>query len=194
MSAEQLLGVVQQQDEKIQELTQQVEWFKRQIFGRKSERLVAEEDPSQLHLGEVLAGVSTAASELPRQAVPAYTRRLAHRDATAEAESLPFFDDSRVPVHTMQVLSPEIAALRPDQYEVISEKVTYRLCQRPGSYTVIKYVRPVVKRLDTQAISCSPPPVGRNRVEPRGCELRGWAVGGQVCVSFAAVAAASAPG
>jgi hypothetical protein len=60
----------------------------------------------------------------------------------------------------MQVLSPEIAALRPDQYEVISEKVTYRLCQRPGSYTVIKYVRPVVKRLDTQAISCSPPPLG----------------------------------
>ena len=160
MNADQLRGVVQQQDEKIQALTQQLEWFKRQIFGRKSERFIAE-DPSQLHLGGVLAGVS-AASEPPRQAVPAHTRRTPQRDAAAdaEAESLPFFDESRVPVHTMQVLSPEIAALRPDQYEVIAEKVTYRLCQQPGAYSVIKYVRPVVKRLDTQAISCSPPPLG----------------------------------
>src|SRR5688500_9201101 len=123
MSAEQLLGVVQQQDERIQALTQQVGWFKRQIFGRKSERFIAEQDPSQLHLGEVLPDVS-ATSEPPRQAVPAHTRRAPQRDvaADADAESLPFFDESRVPVHTMQVLSPEIAALRPDQYEVIGEK------------------------------------------------------------------------
>jgi hypothetical protein len=56
MSADQLRGVVHQQDEKFQALTQQLEWFKRQIFGRKSERFIAE-DPSQLHLGGVLAGV-----------------------------------------------------------------------------------------------------------------------------------------
>jgi len=159
MSSEQLRGVVQQQDEKIQALTQQLEWFKRQIFGRKSERFIAESDPSQLHLGGALADVSVVSAPL-RQAVPAHTRRAPQRDAAADAESLPFFDESRVPVHTMQVLSPEIAALRADQYEVIGEKVTYRLCQQPGSYTVIKYVRPVVKRLDTQAISCSPPPLG----------------------------------
>lgn len=168
LSAEQLRGLVQQQDGAIQSLQEQVdglkhqlEWFKRQIFGRKSERFLAEEDPSQLHLGSVLGGV-VAASEPARQAVPAHTRRAPQRDAAADAdaESLPFFDESRVPVHTMQVLSPEIAALREDQYEVIAEKVTYRLCQQPGAYTVIKYVRPVVKRLDTQAISCSPPPLG----------------------------------
>ena len=42
--------------------------------------------------------------------------------------------------------------LSPDQYTVIGEKVTYRLAQRPGSYMVLKYNRPVIKRLDTQAI------------------------------------------
>src|SRR5262245_57708978 len=81
MSAEQLRGVVQQQDEKIQALTQQVEWFKRQIFGRKSERFIAEEDPSQLHLGGVLTGVN-ATSEPSRQAVAGHTRRAPQSDAT----------------------------------------------------------------------------------------------------------------
>lgn len=160
MSAEQLRVVVQQQQEKIQALSQQLEWFKRQIFGRKSERFIAQSDPSQLHLGAAVLAEVNVASEPPRRAVPAHTRGVKQRDAAVDAESLPFFDESRLPVHTMQVLSPEIAALRPDQYEVIGEKVTYRLCQQPGAYTVIKYVRPVVKRLDTQVISCSPPPLG----------------------------------
>jgi transposase len=50
--------------------------------------------------------------------------------------------------------------LKPDQYEVIGEKVTHRLAQRPGSYVVLKYVRPLIKRKDTQALSCPPAPVG----------------------------------
>jgi transposase len=34
------------------------------------------------------------------------------------------------------------------------------LAQRPGSYVVLKYVRPLIKRRDTQQISCSPAPQG----------------------------------
>lgn len=60
------------------------------------------------------------------------------RDASAnDAESLPFFDESRVPVETIEVMEPEVAALSADQYEVIGQKVSYRLPQRPGSYLVI---------------------------------------------------------
>ena len=33
--------------------------------------------------------------------------------------------------------------LTADQYEVIGEKVSHRLAQRPGSYVILKYVRPV---------------------------------------------------
>ena len=36
-------------------------------------------------------------------------------------------------------------SLSPDQYEVIGEKVTYRIAQRPGAYHVLKIRRPVVK-------------------------------------------------
>lgn len=152
-------ATIQSQQHHIDALKHQLEWFKRQVFGRKSERLAIEADPSQLHLGEVLMPVETA-SAAPRRGVPAHTRRVAQRDAANEAESLPFFDEARVPVETIEVYEPEIAALSPDEYEVIGQKVSYRLAQRPGSYMVLKYVRPLIKRRDTQALSCAPAPLG----------------------------------
>jgi transposase len=63
-------------------------------------------------------------------------------------------------VHTIEVLSPEAQGLAPEQYEVIGEKVSHRLAQRPGSFVVLKYVRPVIKRRDTQTLHCAPAPVG----------------------------------
>jgi len=55
-------------------------------------------------------------------------------------------------VETIAIPNPHTAGLSPDEYEVISQKVTYRLAQRPGSYVVLKYVRDVVKVKATQAI------------------------------------------
>jgi transposase len=167
LNAAQLAMLMQSKDATIQTLEgrvaalqQQIEWFKRQIFGSKSERFAAEPNPQQLHLGETLAAAIDPTAE--RRTVPAHTRRVPKRDAAAkeEAEALPFFDETRVPVETIEVLTPEVAALSPDQYEVIGEKVSYRLAQRPGSYLVIKYVRPVIKRKDTDAISAAPAPLG----------------------------------
>jgi transposase len=43
----------------------------------------------------------------------------------------------------------------------MGEKVTYRIAQRPGAYVILKYVRPVIKHKDTEALSCPPaPPAG----------------------------------
>ena len=166
LNAAQLAGLVHTQATTIQTLQQQVdglkhqlEWFKRQMFGSKSERFAPEADPSQLPLVAVLAPAEPPPA--PKQIVPAHTRRLVQRDAAVnDAESLPFFDESRVPVETIEVLEPAVAALSADQYEVIGQKVSYRLAQRPGSYLVIKYVRPVIKRRDTQAIHCASAPLG----------------------------------
>lgn len=166
MSAEQLVVLVQTKDatirtqqQQIDGLKRQLEWFKRQMLGQKSERFV-EADPRQLALGEMLLSVESRAPA-PRQAVSAHTRPVRQTDAAvAEAESLPFFDESRVTIETFEVYEPEIAALSPSEYEVIGEKVSYRLAQRPSSYFVLKYVRPVIKRRDTQAVSCAPAPAG----------------------------------
>jgi len=155
-------AAVDQLKQHIQTLEHQLEWFKRQLFGSKSERFAAMTDPQQLHLGQVLG------QELPvppqtgagEQQVPSHTRRKPRSDFADDGANALFFDESKVPVQTIEVPNPEVKDLRPDQYEVIGEKTSHRLAQRPGSYVVLKYVRPVVKRVDTQTLHCAPAPVG----------------------------------
>ncbi|HKA52095.1 MAG TPA: IS66 family transposase [Candidatus Binatia bacterium] len=66
--------------------------------------------------------------------------------------------DSSVPVEVIVVPNPTIAGLAEDEYEVVGEKVSYRLAQRPGAYVILKYVRQVIKRKETGALSCPPAP------------------------------------
>ncbi|EQD75831.1 transposase, partial [mine drainage metagenome] len=80
-------------------LKHQLDWFKRQLFGQKSERFAPLPDPTQLHLGEMMPLPATPAAE-PQRAVPAHTRRIAQRDLAADSEAVPFFDEARVPVET----------------------------------------------------------------------------------------------
>jgi hypothetical protein len=54
-SREDLIDLVLSSNERMEELEQQLRWFKQQLFGRKSERQIPEPDPSQLCLGESLA-------------------------------------------------------------------------------------------------------------------------------------------
>ncbi len=157
LSSTQLTALVHSQAQTITALTHQLEWFKRQVFGNKSERFAPELDPTQMHLGEVLP-VPAALPE-SRKSVPAHMRRVPTTDL-AQAEAVPFFDESRVPVETITVIDAAMKELAPDTFEVIDEKVTYRLAQRPGSYVVLKYVRPLIKRRATQTLLCAPAPAG----------------------------------
>ena len=156
--------VIDQHRQQIQTLERQIEWFKRQLFGSKSERFAPMPDAQQLHLGQVLG------QDLPvppssegggqQQQVSSHTRRRPRSDMADDGASAPFFDDSKVPVLTIEVPNPETKELSPDQYEVIGEKTSHRLAQRPGSYVVLKYVRPVIKRHDMQTLHCAPAPLG----------------------------------
>ncbi len=147
------------------ELKRQVAWFKRQVFGRKSERFAPLPDAQQMHLGEVLgqevAASPEAAQDNRTQTVPAHQRRKPRSNFADDEGSLtPFFDASKVPVETIEVRSAEQQALADDQYEVIGHKTSWRLAQRPGSYVVIQYVRPLIKRLDEQTLHCATAPCG----------------------------------
>ena len=157
LSAPQLLALLHTRDASIAALRQQLEWFKRQMFGAKSERFAPQPDPAQLSLGQAFPAPGQHLEV--RKSVPAHTRRVAKRTPADEsAEALPFFDESRVPVQVIHVANPEVAALAPEQYQVIGEKISFRLAQRPGSFVVLKYVRQVVKRLDTQTLHTPPAP------------------------------------
>ncbi len=150
------LAAAQQQ---VDQFKHQLEWYKRQLFGHKSERRVIESDAAQLNLGEAIdQGQGQAAHK--QQVIGAHTRSVARAKPEAGDESLPFFDETRVPVETIELPTPEAAGLAPEDFEVISYKDSYRLAQRPGSYVVLKYRRPVIKLRASQAIVCAPAPVG----------------------------------
>jgi transposase len=137
----------------------QVEWFQRQLFGRKSEKRLREPDPEQLSLAGMLTPPVAPADQppSPTETVNAYQRRFRLTGADLADESELRFDDS-VPIQDILLANPAVADLPLDAYEVIGEKVTYRLAQRPGAYVILKYRRPLLKRKDTEAVSCPPAP------------------------------------
>lgn len=155
----QLAELVGKQEREIVNLRRQVAWFQRQIFGQKSEKRHPESDGVQGILG---IGFDAAPdTPLPgKKVVVAGHERKTKPVGNGADESNLFFDDKRVPVEVIAVPNADMEQLTPDQYEVIGEKVTHRLAQRPGSYVVLKYVRQLIKRKDTQALSCPPAPVG----------------------------------
>ena len=138
-------------------LKYELDWFKRQLFGQKSEKRLDLDPEEQLNL---LAGLGVKAppssDDVPTQTVT-YERRAKVRDAAVAESGLRF--GSEVPVQTIEVTDPAIEAIPQAEREVIAEKVSYRLAQQPGSYVVLKYVRKVVKRRDTQTILTAPAPV-----------------------------------
>lgn len=143
-----LLASHRQLTERNQELMRQLEWFKQQLFGSKSERRRVDPEGHQLSLGEW--GQAERGSEIT---VAEHRRRSRKRPVTDGEEGGLRFDDS-VPVEEIRIPAPALDA----EHEVISEKTTYRLAQKPASYVLLKYVRPVVKRKDDGKILCSPAP------------------------------------
>ena len=136
-------------------LQQQVDWFKRQLFGSKSEKRL-DIDPAVQ--GNLLAALDVApppAKEPPTQTIT-YQRRKKARDGAVNDTGLRFGED--VPREIIAVKDPEIEAIPAERREQIGEKVTYRLAQRPGSYVIIEYTRPVYKLLDDLTIVTTPAP------------------------------------
>ena len=144
--------------EKVERLTHQLEWFQRQLFGQKSERIHLEPDARQLALGEIVGDIP-AAPPVKTRSVASHHRRVALGDAGADEQS-PFFDRSRVPVETIVLADPETVGEDPDAFERIGEKRSCRLAQRRASYVVLEYLRPMHKRKDTRQITCAAAPAG----------------------------------
>jgi transposase len=144
---------------RVSELEAQLKWFQSQIFGRKSERRLAGDSKYiQLTLGSLLEEETPPA---PTETVKEYQRRIKPEKLSESSEDesgLRFSSD--VPVKTIPLKPEEVADLKEgEDYEVIGEKVTHRLAQRPASYVVLKYVRPVVKLKSDKVIS-HPAPEG----------------------------------
>ena len=157
LSLAEALGMVLSLTETVAHLQHQLDWFKRQLFGSKSERFI-DLNPLQMNLGEALP-LPPVPPLVRVKEIPAHTRKVPQTDL-ADTESVPFFDESKVPVETIHLANEECAGLAADQFKVIAEKISYRLAQRPGSHVILKYVRPVIKLIESQTIHCPPAPRG----------------------------------
>jgi len=142
---------------KYDNLQQQLDWFKRQLFGSKSERHFPSDESRQLTLGEF--GQTEPANESVVK-VPSHERRIKSSRQDADEGDLRF-DDS-VPVEQI-VLPSGIAEADLGDYEIIGEKKNRHLAQKPGSYFVKEFVRTVYKKkagadaIEDEIIGCPPP-------------------------------------
>lgn len=144
--------------DKNQELQQQVDWFRRQLFGKKSEKTIQDTDlgpMEQLWLG----GKATEPTQIaPEITIKEHVRKRYGKQSLVDdcGESGLRFD-STVPVEEISCPPAEIAGLKPEEYEVIDTKITERLCQR-SSYYVKRYLRPVVKIKHSKQLVNQPAP------------------------------------
>ena len=145
----QLQSEVTKQAARIEELVAQVKWFQNQIFGKKSERRIIEPAKEQLYLGEQF---KQETDEAETHTVKAHERKKAKTQSKDGDNAKLFFDEAVVPVEEIKVPNPEVEGLGEDEYEVISQKETYRLAQLPGTYLILKYIRDVVKIKETPEV------------------------------------------
>ena len=151
----QLSARVADLSEQLDAVRRQLEWFRRQFFGRRSERRREFDDVAQASLFEALGIEVAPGDEVPTEQIR-YERRKKCRDGAVSEQGLRF-DDS-VPVETIVIVDAAAEAIPEAEREVVGEKVTHRLAQEPGSYKVIRYVRPVIKRRDTGQLVSAPAP------------------------------------
>lgn len=140
--------------QRIQSLQSQLDWFKKQLFGQKSERRLVVA-PGQMDIADLL-GEMPQGKEAPTEKIT-YTRRKKQRgEDNVTDKGLRF--DRDVPVEVIEIAHPVLSGADADDYEVIDTKVSHKLAQRPGSYVVLEYRRAVVKHKRTQTLSTPPMP------------------------------------
>lgn len=144
--------------QRVSSLAHRNAWFEKQIFGSKSEKRIIE-NPMQMSFDALLGeAVEAPASSESKQTIT-YQRGTAKKQRPEDCVSdsgLRFSD--KVPVQVIEVTPPELSGPEADQYEVIDTRITYRLAQRPASYVVLQYERPVVKRKGASAPLTTPAP------------------------------------
>jgi transposase len=130
--------VIQQKDKVIKEQEARIKWFERQVFGARSERLIAGES-RQVPLFKV---PETPPAETVT--VKSFERTARKSPTVVDGSEKARFSET-VPVDEVVVLPEEVKDLPEDAYEVIGEKVTERLAYTPVQYRVKRTIRKTVK-------------------------------------------------
>lgn len=142
MTLQAALQKVQQENiqlkQSISYLEEQLAWFKRQIFGPKSEQTVKSVNESQLHLEGFDQRQDTKPEE--KKKIPAHERKKPTRTGKDKITLPP-----DLPVERLVIDIPEEEKVCPETGQAlvkIGEEVTLKLAHKPGSYFLKEIVRP----------------------------------------------------
>ena len=162
---------------------QQLDWFKRQLFGRKSEKRIID-NPHQLDLGELLGDTPVPAEPEPEEITYRRRKRTKQRSEDDVTDSGLRFGPE-VPVEVIELSAPQLEGPAAEQYEVIDYKISHRLAQLPGSSLAAPWQLrgDGVPSPDTQAqtersIDGSASALGGIRRQPGRCQPAGGTAGG----------------
>ena len=147
---------IQSLKEDVLVLEQQLDWFKRQLFGRKSEKQLLDEASVQ---GSLFAKDSHPPSSDTTTDIKAHKRKSNKHLNGDEVNDTGLRFDASAPTKIIDISAPELQGKDADNYEIIGYKETTRLAQQPGSYTVLIYRRPVVRHKNEQTIKTPAAPI-----------------------------------
>ena len=129
----------EQYSRQITELNRQLEWFKKQIFGKKSERIIETPNEELLYL----PGLEPSETIPPKkQTIPAHERRSNGTRQLTGNDAITLPDD--IPVETTTIDLTEEEKVCPETGKPlvkIGEEVTSKIAHRPGSYYIKKIIR-----------------------------------------------------
>ena len=138
-------------------LQQHLAWFQRQVFGEKSEKRLEIDEAIQPSLLTGLGVPDVALPPARPEETVTFTRRPKIRtEEMVLPAGLRFTDDAVI--EELQLDDPAFEAIPENEKERIGEKVTYRIAQRPSSYSILKLIRPVYKLKSSGEIVCGEAP------------------------------------
>ena len=135
---EQLQNQLVERDQTIACLQEQLDWFKRQVFGQKSERIARDLDKVQMQFEGF--DVPQAPDKEQTQTVPAHQRHKPRRDGQ-DAITIP----ADLPVKTVILDIPEVEKVCKETgipLVHIGNETTHKLAHEPGSYYIKEIIRP----------------------------------------------------
>lgn len=118
-------------------LKEQLDWFKKQLFGKRSEKTILDLNQEQL-IFEGFEKTGVRANE--EKTIPTYKRRTPNRNGKDKIQLPP-----DIPVKTTVLDVPEdqkICKKTGNPLVKIGEEVTHKLAHTPGSYYIHQIIRP----------------------------------------------------
>lgn len=138
----------------IASLEHQLDWLKRQVFGRKSEQLLSDSNEQT----ELFVKDNSATSKPDSIEIKSHRRKSNKQLSGDEVNDTGLRFDDSVPQKIIEVDAPELNGDNADQYEIIDYKEQARLAQQPGSYVVLIYRKPVVRHKTKETVRTEPTP------------------------------------